>query len=484
MKNVLNAQGVRDAESELINGGLDVMLLRFNAALAVADGIYARASAVGAKTAVFCGPGGNGYDGILAACRLKRLGCDVRLYLVGKREAFDASSLKYAENCGLKPFACGEYGGGANVIIDAIFGIGLNREITGETKSLIERLNSEQAFRLAVDIPSGLNADTGMAMGVAFRADVTVTFSCYKIGQLFDGAEYCGKIIVEDVGIPTRSSVKVCEDADFKPIRRKKTAHKGTSGRIFVIGGSGNMIGAPIMAGAAAHAATLSGAGTVTVCLPSVHRAAATSRVTMAMLKFLPDTTDGFIRFDKKSLDEIMEKASAIVIGMGMGAAPELNKIVKYVCENYDGALVIDADAINAIKHDYAFIKNGKAKVALTPHVGEFRRLTGKEATVENAAALARELGAVVALKSSTTIITDGNEVRLNITGTPAMAKGGMGDVLGGCIAALSCSFSLFDAACVACYRNGLGAENAVKSYSELMLTARDVLNFAGYDEI
>ena len=203
----------------------------------------------------------------------------------------------------------------------------------------------------------------------------------------------------------------------------------------------------------------------------------------MAILKFMPDTPDGFIRFDKSALDDIINNASAICIGVGMGANPELARIVKYICENYDKAVVIDADAINSIKGNYDFLKTAKSKVILTPHVGEFKRLTGLDATVENAVKIASENNIVLVLKSATTIITDGEQVRLNVTGTPAMAKGGMGDMLSGCITALTCAYDALDAATIACYRNGLGAERAVSSYAQMMLTASDVLNFADYKE-
>ncbi len=129
-------------------------------------------------------------------------------------------------------------------------------------------------------------------------------------------------------------------------------------------------------------------------------------------------------------------------------------------------------------------MRDAKCAIAVTPHVGEFERMTGYSATVENAVKLANEINGTVVLKSATTIITDGREVRLNISGTPAMAKGGMGDVLGGCITALSCAFDLFDAATIACYRNGVGAEKAVSSYAQMMLTPRDVLKYADYDEL
>ena len=201
------------------------------------------------------------------------------------------------------------------------------------------------------------------------------------------------------------------------------------------------------------------------------------------MMKFLSDTPDGYIRFVKSEFDEIIRRADAIDIGMGMGETPDLRKMLEYLCANFDGALILDADALNAIKGDYGFLA-GRAEITVTPHVGEFERLTGQAATLENAMALAREIKGIVVLKSATTVITNGRDARVNIAGTPAMAKGGMGDLLGGAISALVCSYPLYDAATVACYRNGIGAERAVSSYAELMLTARDVLNYGYFKEL
>ena len=485
MKNVLSAAGTKAAEQNAIKSGVSETLLRMSASLAVADIVEKLVKDLSEKSiAVFCGSGGNGCDGLLAACRLHSVGHSVTAYTVGDYDKAPDDIRAFVKNAGLNVQPALSYGGGAAIIVDAIFGIGLNKPVTGEYLQVIEMLNAEHAFKFALDVPSGLNPDTGEVMGECFIADETVTFSCYKPGMLFgNGRDMCGKIVVSDIGIKTASNMHVYEDGDFPPYERSASAHKGTAGKVYIIGGSGSMVGAPIMAGAAAHTAYLNGAGTVTVCVPSVHRAAMSARATMAVLKFMPDTADGFIKFDKDALDDIISNASAICMGVGMGANPELNRIVKYVCENYDRAVVVDADAINAIKGDYDFIKSAKAKVILTPHVGEFKRFTGKDATVDNAMSLAADLNCVVVLKSATTIITDGNEVRLNIAGTPAMAKGGMGDMLSGCIAALSCAYSTIDAATVACYRNGMGAERAVSSYAQMMLTASDVLKFSDYNE-
>lgn len=486
MRYVLTADEVRAAERAVNAQGVDNIYLRFNAALAVADALAERARSGGVS--IFCGPGGNGADGLIAAARLKSTGADARAFLTveAERSATIRDAVAYAVNAGVEVKPCAEYDGGGAVIVDAIYGIGLNKPITGETAKLIEQLDKEKnAFRLALDIPSGLDADTGEIHGTAFRAHMTLTFSCYKRGMLFgSGRDVCGKIAVADVGIPTESGLRVYENADFKPYKRSDGAHKGTSGRVYCIGGCGTMIGAPIMAGAAAHAAYLNGAGVVTECVPSIHRVALSARTVAATMRFMPDDADGFIKFDKPALDGIIKDAAAIVIGMGMGAAPDLKKILEYLNENYGGALVIDADALNALAGDPSPIKGGKAKKIITPHVGEFRRLTGKPETIENAVSLATELGCVVVLKSATTVVTDGKETRVNVVGTPAMAKGGTGDVLGGCIAALCCSYPPIDAATIACYRNGVGAERAVSSYAEMMLTPEDILHMANYPEL
>lgn len=485
MKNVLSAAQVRAAEEKAKQNGVGETFLRFSASLAVADIIAEHVKGKPENSiAVFCGCGGNGCDGLLAALRLRTVGYNVTAYTVFDISKYDAQTLAYVKSGGLKVEPASNYADNATIIADAVFGIGLNKPIIGEVAELINKLNAQKgAFKIALDVPSGLNCDSGEVMGVCFKADETVTFSCYKPGMLFgNGRNMCGKIIVKDV-FATESNMHVYEDGDFPAYVRDNTAHKGNAGKVYIIGGCGSMVGAPIMAGAAAHTAYLNGAGTVTVCVPNVHRAAMSARATMSIMKFMPDTPDGFIRFDKKELDDIVGNASAICIGMGMGANPQLRDMVKYVCDNYDKAVVIDADAINAIKGNYDFIKSAKANVILTPHVGEFKRLTGLDGTVENAKAIAAELNAVLVLKSATTIITDGKEVRLNISGTPAMAKGGMGDMLSGCITALTCAYSPIDAATVACYRNGLGAERAVSSYAQMMLTASDVLNFADYKE-
>lgn len=228
MKNVLKAEQIREAERVAENAGLDEKLLRVNAALAVADDMLDRVQDKLAQTAVFCGTGGNGYDGLLAACRLHRKGGDVTAYLAGDPDKYEKSVIAYAQAEGIAVKPASEYGGGASIIIDAIFGMGLNRPIEGATAELIKKLNAaENAFRLAIDIPSGLNADSGEIMGVAFCAHATVSFSCYKLGMLFGaGRDVCGRIIVDDIGVKTSSNIKVFDGEDVAPFVRKATGIK------------------------------------------------------------------------------------------------------------------------------------------------------------------------------------------------------------------------------------------------------------------
>ncbi len=482
----LKAEDVVKAEANAIASGTDNETLVTRASRAICDFVSDKFD-IKQRVAVFCGLGGNGGDGALASVMLCERGFSPIIYMIGEctdKHVKIKPKLDRARSIGIKILDAENFDD-ADVIIDAMFGIGLSRALDGKVASVINRINAANAFTLAVDIPSGLNADTGEIMGACVEADATLTFSCYKTGLLFGaGRRMCGNITVCDVGVRVESDVKVCSDVDFAPLERRVDSHKGDSGRVFVIGGSADMVGAPLLAAAAAHGALLSGAGLVTVCMPEIFRVALSARCTLAMMKFLPDTADGFVKYDEKSLADICSAANAIDIGMGMGRCSDLRAIIEYLCDNFTGALVLDADALNALKGEYSFIKNAKCKIVMTPHAGEFVRLTCTTANIDNAKRLASDIGGVAVVKSATTIITDGERTLLNIAGTPAMAKGGTGDVLGGCIAALCCAFDPFIASAVACYRNGKGAERAVSSYAQTMLTPHDILRFADYKEI
>jgi NAD(P)H-hydrate epimerase len=226
-----------------------------------------------------------------------------------------------------------------------------------------------------------------------------------------------------------------------------------------------------------AVAAARAGAGLTTLCVPEEAKCAYQARVKETMLNFLP-SKNGKIVFDESALQKIIANSNSIAVGMGMGKSDDTAKIVSYLAKNFDGTLVIDADGLNSIADETSAIENATANLILTPHIGEFNRLERSSGElVERAKNLAKKLNAVIAVKSATTIITDGNEVYFNLTGTPALAKGGSGDVLAGITAALSCVLSPLKAAVSACYHFGKAAERAVKRLnSETSVLASDVI--------
>lgn len=487
MVSLLTVEEIYKAEERAMKNGVSRDTMCYNAALAVVDCVTANYKPNDEEdgVSVFIGRGGNGYDGVIVAGRLKSLGYDVRCFSVYDKSTLSDRIKTIAKVWGVEILPISKFDFRAIAIVDAIFGIGLNRPITDEEAlKAISIINScEESRVFSIDVPSGLNADTGDIMGDCVIAHMTVTFTAYKYGFLMgSGFDLCGKVYFADVGVPASGIATVYTDSDYKTVKRKRASHKGDYGKVFIIGGSGTMVGAPILASKSAFSCFLNGCGTVTICIPEYMRIGVTSRAEYAMMQFMPDTVKGFIKFNKRILDDIMSKASSIGIGMGMGATPDLKKILHYLVSEYTGTLVIDADALNAIALDYDFLSNTKAKIAVTPHVKEFERLTGLKANAQNAMEFSRRTGAITVLKSAASIITDGKTFRVNNHGTPGMAKGGSGDLLVGCICGLSGTYkSLYDAATAACYRNGVGAERAVKAYAEIVLTPREIVRFGQY---
>lgn len=293
--------------------------------------------------------------------------------------------------------------------------------------------------------------------------------------------------------------VLVTEEDAFIP-KRERFTHKGDYASVFIIGGSGEMPGAPLMSYESAEAALKNGAGLLRLCVPESLKAAYQARVKQETLLFLPDDS-GKVMFDAPVLDSIIKKADSIVIGPGMGENPEILKIIGYLCQNFDKILIVDADGLNALACDLSVLKNHKCRLILTPHIGEFLRLTdGLPSALENknqsktaeesiektveerdlglaykAADFALKHDCVVVLKSAYSFITDGVRIYKNTTGTAAMAKGGSGDILAGIIAAFSGFMTPLRACLAGCYRLGLSGEAAEKAKGQDGVTAEDL---------
>lgn len=372
----------------------------------------------------------------------------------------------------LSDFTC------SSVVIDCLSPDKFTKKPRRELVSVAKKINEcRDCVKISVLSPFGLNPDSGESTGFAVAADKTLCFSAAASGLILsDGLNYSGEpIVIGDCPVRILGSIT---DENFAALpKRKRVSHKGVYGKISVIGGSDAMPGAPLMAYGSAVAASVSGAGLVRLCVGENEKCAYKSRVTEQTLFFLPEK-DGFIRFDQSKLREIIEYSDVIALGPGMGNNPFLPEIIEFLCQNFNKTLILDADALNAVAKNPDSIKNHVAKPVLTPHIGEFARLAPeiKPFDIKKVKAFARENKCVLVLKSACTVITDGVSVFFNTSGTPALAKGGSGDVLSGIIAAYSAVCSPLEAAAKACYRFGKTAERVARITGEEALLARDVI--------
>ncbi|UZQ48796.1 NAD(P)H-hydrate dehydratase [Clostridium kluyveri] len=420
---------------------------------------------------VICTRGNNGGDGFAVARHLYNLNKKVQVFLVGKEEGMSEDcKVNYTilKNLGLNIYKLNSQEEidtlkkciqKSDVTIDALFGTGISREIVGIQSSVISLINENSKYIISIDVPSGLNGDTGKVLGNCVRADVTVTFQLYKKGFLTYGShEFTGKILVEDIGIPEAVVEKFSLnyfiiDRDFiKKIlkERNKFSHKGDYGRVFIIAGSMGFTGAAYIC---TEGAIKSGAGLVTLgCYEDV-RSILSSKLIEGMTVDLNETTN---------LEKTIEKSDVIAIGPGMGTNKNTLNLLEKIIKNFTKTVVIDADGINVLSGNPHILESKKCSVIITPHLGEMSRITGldieyiKENRIEVAKKFAKEKNVILLLKGYNTIVTDGNVVAVNSTGNSSMASGGMGDCLTGIIASfIAQRYSLFQAVCAAAFVHG-----------------------------
>ncbi len=432
------------------------------------------------KIAIAVGTGNNGSDALSVALRLANDGKNVTVYVLsGLPNEYNKERREKLAVSGVKIISAADFSGEFDLIIDGLFGTGYKGIPDEETVALIDKINSVDAARLSVDIPSGLSATTGECLKTAVRADVTVALGAVKPGLIFGVAKnYTGEIVCADIGLNTDEVGYIAEKKDVVLGARQKAAHKGDFGKISIIGGSDRMPGAPLMSYESAVAASKCGAGVVRLCVGENEKCAYKSRVKEQTLFFMPEI-DGYIAFSKDCLDEIIEWSDVIAIGMGMGKNPNLSEIIRYIASKFKGTLIVDADGLNSIAKDSSAIKNHVCKIILTPHVGEFIRLFPdvKPYDVRKIQEIAKNNDATIVLKSANTFITDGNNSFFTTTGTPAMAKGGSGDVLAGMIAALSVVLPPVSSCVAACYYFGEAGKRAVEEMnSEVSVLASDIV--------
>jgi len=477
--------------------GISSLVLMERAGLAAANKI--KEIAKPQKTIVLCGTGNNGGDGLVVARTLRNEGWNVKAFLLGKEEKGSPdfkTQLTAAKKFGVPVVKSPLEGKDlhAAIIVDAIFGTGLGKEITGplaQTIELVNRKTSDEPV-IAVDIPSGISSDTGKVMGKAIRADYTVTFGLAKPGHfLHPGAAHTGGLTVADIGFPAR--LLAHEDLKLELIEKEDVArliperpvysHKGTYGHVLLVAGSRGKTGAALLA---ARAALKVGAGLITMGVPEELLDLYQSRVTDEMT--LPLPSEGGIA-KRDALDKILEfvqkSADVLAMGPGMGISTGTKELVIDIIRVSAAPLVLDADALTLLGNPEV-LKGAKAPIVLTPHPGEMGRLL--ELTVGevecdrigSALYLARETGAYVVLKGVPTIIAEPEgRAFINPTGTPAMAKAGVGDVLTGMIAGfMAQGVSPLDASIMAVYIHGLAGELAAARFGVHSVLASDLHAF------
>ena len=440
------------------------------------------------KACIVCGSGNNGGDGFAIARLLKEKGYSVTVCFVGNeshRTDETKQQMSKLRETGVeifKEYKEDEY----SIIIDAMFGVGLSREIIGKYFQIIQKMNEAKAVKFAVDMPSGISANHGSVLGIAFRADITVTFQMEKLGlAIYPGKEYSGKVIVADIGIHTEKIIATEKTAytyekkeycKFLPAR-KENSNKGTYGKLLVIAGSKGMSGAAYLN---AKAAYMSGAGLVQIYTPEENR--------IILQQLLPEAIiTTYDIFDKTELLNLLTWADAVCIGSGIGISERSRRILKATLEHVKVPCLIDADGLNLIAEHNAYLqKIHHTDFVITPHMKEMSRLLHisveelKQHRMDILDSFVQKSQWTCVLKDARTIVasvSEGNYV--NMSGNSAMAKAGSGDVLAGIIAALLAQgLSCRKAAVLGAYLHGRAGDYARIDKGSYSVLARDLTEY------
>ncbi len=501
---LVTAEQMRELDRRTINEvGIPGVVLMENAGRGAAEIIKGKFGPGPKKVAVLCGRGNNGGDGFVVARYLKNWGWPVKAYLLAPRERVtgdarvnldvwlriggelreihDEEDLRAAR----EEVAC------CDIVVDALLGTGLKDEVKGLFREAIQLINSLKKTIVAIDIPSGIDSTTGRVLGVAVRADLTVTFGLPKVGQVIHpGLDHVGELHTVDISIPP-SLVKEADpkcalldpgELDLNPLGpRPKDSHKGTYGHLLVIAGSVGKTGAAAMAG---EAALRMGAGLVTVAVPGSLNPILEVKLTEVMTEPLPDRDGAFCGEALKKAMDLLQGKSALAIGPGIGTGEGSRTLVLNLIRESRVPMVVDADGINCLVGSLEVLEQKGAPLILTPHPGEMARLLGgttREVQGDRIGVskrFAQQYGVVLVLKGSRTVIADpSGRVFINPTGNPGMASGGTGDILTGMIGGLLAQgVEPLEAAKLGVYLHGLCGDLAEREMGQVCLLATDLL--------
>lgn len=493
MRYILNANQMKSADAYTINKmGIPSMVLMERAALQTVKVMKEKKINL-SNTLIICGSGNNGGDGFAIARLLIEEGYRPDIAFVGNMQSRSEETclqMQILTNMDVKignSLPDKEY----SAIIDALFGIGLSRNVEGRYQKIIEKMNRYTGVKIAVDIASGISADDGAVMGCAFKADHTVTFAFEKLGQtLFPGKTYSGQVSVVPIGITDSalsSEEELCfafahNDVERLVPKRVPDSNKGSYGRVLCIAGSKGMSGAAYLS---AKAAYLTGAGLVQIYTEESNR--------MILQQLLPDAI--ITTYDENDenafyrLPELLKWSSVVCIGCGLGTSAASRYLLELVLNHCEKPIVIDADGLNILSEypekKLRMLLGKREETILTPHMKEMSRLCKvsvtdlKEKRIEYSKDFVRRFPVTLVLKDSKTLVRkSGCQIYLNTTGNAAMAKAGAGDVLAGVITGLLAqNMQSFEAASLGVFLHGLAGDEAKERCGSYSVLAEDLLS-------
>lgn len=491
---ILTADEIRAVEKKCFERYSTEAELMMKAGTACFEAIINKYDIENKRISVLCGNGKNAGDGFVIARLLYSAGANVSIVICDKMPSI-AEPLEYYNQALKSGVPVQMYSPeclNADFIVDTIFGIGFHGEARAPFDAVFADIEKSNATVIAVDTPSGTDSTTGKVCKNAVRADFTIAISTLKYCHILPPSnDLCGEITVADIGIPSdcygTGYAKTIDFDDVKVCFPKvnKNANKGTFGHLLNICGSFKMFGAGVIC---TQSALRSGAGLVKLVMPKSAYPLMASHLTQPIFSPVSDSSDG--TFSKQAEDEIVGElswADSVVIGCGIGCNEDTREITCAVLENAESPIILDADGINSITMRISILKDIKAPIVLTPHPGEMARLISKTAAevqedrIGIAKRFAEENHVILVLKGANTVVTDGKEVFVNMTGNSSMAMGGTGDMLSGMIGAFAAQgIAIFDAAKCAVFIHGACGDAASKALSKRGITVSDMIEQLG----
>ena len=505
---IATAELMRKLDQKAISEfGIPGMVLMENAARGIVGALFRFFPNLSSlRVGILAGRGNNGGDGLAIARYLLNRGIPCRIFLFAPQEEIkgDAgANLEILKRMGVavreilnlqeweeqKPLV-----DSADLLLDGIFGTGLKGPVEGFFREIIESVNALKKPVVAIDIPSGVNADSGQVLGACIRARITVTFGLVKRGLLVHpGAGAAGKVVLVDISLPRpalegeKIQDHLLEGRDFLPylLPRNPDAHKGQFGHLLVLAGSPGKTGAAALV---SQAALRVGTGLITLGVAESLNSILEEKVTEVMTEPLPETREGTLGLSAQAkILELCSRKTALALGPGLSLNPETVRLVQQVVRKTPLPAVIDADGLGAFVGKPEIFRKKQKELILTPHPGEMARLAGisveevQKERLEVARGFARDYEVILVLKGSRTVIADpGGEIFINPTGNPGMASGGTGDVLTGMIGGfLAQGLPPLEAAKLGVYLHGLAGDYAAFQKGERGIAATDLVELA-----